>query len=318
MAIKQPDIERLAAVGCAALSFLLIFYLALRNEAFSDPNIVVLIRIILSVSVAITANHLLGSLQISGKIGPISLKATGAFAFGVITFIYTPKVITLELEESIAIENLNSEARRLITDGHCDRAILIVNDALRMDELNWKSLNTLGAANFACDNYDIAVEAWESARKYVRSPNDIMGVRFNLSAGYIALGRHGSAKAELSDLWSEASSSGNPNPEVAFNYGLSLAILGNFSEALAVLCAPKSYRHLDEMARIIAGFAKSRVSSNLPKDSEECSLLERENGEFESDYFQAITSNSDPVPLRLKALTPLINHLRTQNGVDKL
>ena len=85
--------EKIVAFACACLVLLLVLFVVLRNEAFSDPNQVILLRIVLSFSVATLGAVIPGFLHvgITGK-GAI-IRAGGALALFVITFFFTPAVI---------------------------------------------------------------------------------------------------------------------------------------------------------------------------------------------------------------------------------
>lgn len=85
--------ERAAAVGSALLFLGLTGFLLIRNEPFSDPNLVVISRIMLSLSVAILGASIPGFLHVGWKGKGLLIRAGGAIALFVLSFLLTPKVL---------------------------------------------------------------------------------------------------------------------------------------------------------------------------------------------------------------------------------
>jgi hypothetical protein len=71
----------------------LIAYLAIRNEPFTDPNFVVLIRIVLSVLLAAMGATIPGFLNVDLSKNGLAIRAGGALALFVLTYLLTPSVI---------------------------------------------------------------------------------------------------------------------------------------------------------------------------------------------------------------------------------
>lgn len=86
--------ERKTAIVSAVGVVILIAFLLVRNEPFADANLVVLARIILSTGVATIGATVPGFLQIGWKTKGLFIRAGGALALFVLSFVLTPKVIT--------------------------------------------------------------------------------------------------------------------------------------------------------------------------------------------------------------------------------
>jgi len=74
----------LLGVGC---------YLMLRNEPFRDPNFVVILRIMISLAAATIGATIPGFFHISSTNKRWTIRAGGALALFVLTYLFTPKVL---------------------------------------------------------------------------------------------------------------------------------------------------------------------------------------------------------------------------------
>ena len=93
--------ERIIAVVCAVAILGLVFILVLRKEPFTDPNKVVLIRIVLSMATAIIGAVIPGFLNVGLTFKGVAIRSGGALALFVITYFFTPTVLPLsKLEEN--------------------------------------------------------------------------------------------------------------------------------------------------------------------------------------------------------------------------
>lgn len=68
-------------------------FLVIRNEPFADSNYVTFVRILLSLAVAVLGAVIPGVLNITLRKNNLLIRASGAIALFVITFMFTPKVI---------------------------------------------------------------------------------------------------------------------------------------------------------------------------------------------------------------------------------
>lgn len=89
--------ERRLASVTAVLVVGVVLYLVLRNEPFSDPNLVVILRIVLAVSMGIVGATIPGFLAIDYTKGGLSIRAAGAFALALLCYFATPHVNSLNL-----------------------------------------------------------------------------------------------------------------------------------------------------------------------------------------------------------------------------
>jgi len=93
--VYQPQLWEKLMVSLTGLGFcVLIGFLLVRNEPFADPNLVVLARILLSVMVGTFSAAIPGFLNVGFSAKGLTIRATGALAMGVLTFIMTPTVLS--------------------------------------------------------------------------------------------------------------------------------------------------------------------------------------------------------------------------------
>lgn len=93
----QPQTwEKAASYGAALLLVVSVLFLLIRNQPIADPNLVVALRILLSLMVAVLGASIPGMLGVDLKTGKgIAIRASGALALFVISFFMTPKVLGL-------------------------------------------------------------------------------------------------------------------------------------------------------------------------------------------------------------------------------
>ena len=85
--------ERLCAVLAAAVGLGVMLYLVVRNEPFRDPNLVVIARTILSLSIAVLGATVPGFLNVDWSARGLAIRAGGAMALFVLTFVLTPGIV---------------------------------------------------------------------------------------------------------------------------------------------------------------------------------------------------------------------------------
>jgi hypothetical protein len=71
----------------------LVGYLLVRNQPIADPNLVVAVRTILSVVVALFGATIPGMLRVDFSAKGLTIRAIGALALFVLTFVFTPSVL---------------------------------------------------------------------------------------------------------------------------------------------------------------------------------------------------------------------------------
>jgi hypothetical protein len=91
---RSPTLwEKIVATAVAVLIVFLVAWLTIRNEPFRDPNLVVLIRIVLSVAVAVLGATIPGLLHVGWKAKGVAVRSAGALALFVVSFMWSPTVI---------------------------------------------------------------------------------------------------------------------------------------------------------------------------------------------------------------------------------
>lgn len=87
-----PGEKIVALVGCSVVLGLGC-YLVIRNEPFRDPNLVIVVRMLLSLAVAVLGATIPGFLQVDFSNRGVVIRGGGALALFVITFLLTPSVL---------------------------------------------------------------------------------------------------------------------------------------------------------------------------------------------------------------------------------
>lgn len=105
--------EKITAVAVAFFIVGLISFLVIRDKPFSDLNFAVFARILLSLSCAVLGAVIPGFLQVDLHKKGLAIRAGGALALFVLTFFFTPSVISPS-SKSISIPK-NSETTSNIT-----------------------------------------------------------------------------------------------------------------------------------------------------------------------------------------------------------
>lgn len=94
----QPAVWEKALVYFCAIAFLcLVGYLLIRNQPFADANLVVALRVILSLFVAVLGAAIPGLLHVDFSARGLAIRAAGALGLFVIAFLATPGVLPLGL-----------------------------------------------------------------------------------------------------------------------------------------------------------------------------------------------------------------------------
>ncbi|PTY38580.1 hypothetical protein BGP77_11585 [Saccharospirillum sp. MSK14-1] len=88
----ERKVATFTSIGVIAL----LVFLLIRNQEFADPNLVVIARILMSLAVAVIGATIPGFLNLDWNLKGLVVRAGGALALFVLTFISTPKVIQVE------------------------------------------------------------------------------------------------------------------------------------------------------------------------------------------------------------------------------
>jgi hypothetical protein len=90
------QIDRIAAT-CAALMIVgLVIFLLIRNQEIADPRLFFALRVVLSFGTAVLGATIPGFLEIGWSGSGLAIRAGGALALFVLTFLYTPDLVTTQ------------------------------------------------------------------------------------------------------------------------------------------------------------------------------------------------------------------------------
>lgn len=87
--------EKVLAYFSAIFIIILSSYLVIRNEPFSDANLVVIVRVNLAIAIAILGATIPGFLHIDWKVRGVAIRAGGALGLFIFAYWYTPDVINV-------------------------------------------------------------------------------------------------------------------------------------------------------------------------------------------------------------------------------
>ncbi len=95
VAARQPGLQfdRVAATLAALVVVGLAVFLLVRNQPIADPKLFFVLRVVLSFSAATMGATIPGFLDIRWSGSGLVLRAGGALALFVLTFVYTPDVL---------------------------------------------------------------------------------------------------------------------------------------------------------------------------------------------------------------------------------
>jgi hypothetical protein len=88
-----PQFDRLAATLAALVVIGLAVFLLVRNQPIADPRLFFVLRVVLSLSAATLGATIPGFMDIRWSGSGLTLRAGGALALFVLTFVYTPDVL---------------------------------------------------------------------------------------------------------------------------------------------------------------------------------------------------------------------------------
>ncbi len=113
---KPQTWEKISVFAIIALIILTILFLIIRNQPFSDPNYAVMTRILISLCVSVLGALIPGFLSIDWSLKGTTIRAGGAMALFVLTYMYTPNVfsnqfgnINNKIESNIFVAAYNIE-----------------------------------------------------------------------------------------------------------------------------------------------------------------------------------------------------------------
>jgi hypothetical protein len=94
--VRQGSLQfdRIAATCAALVVVCLAVFLLVRNEEIADPRLFFVLRVVLSFSTAVLGATIPGFLEIGWSGRGLAIRAGGALALFVLTFLYTPDLVT--------------------------------------------------------------------------------------------------------------------------------------------------------------------------------------------------------------------------------
>ena len=91
---SRPTFDRVAATLAALVIVGLMVFLLIRNEPIADPRLFFGLRLVLSLSAATLGASIPGFLNVNWSGGGLVVRAGGALALFVLTFVFTPDLVT--------------------------------------------------------------------------------------------------------------------------------------------------------------------------------------------------------------------------------
>ena len=91
---RSLQFDRVAGMVAALVIVGLAVLLLVRNEPISDPRLFFIMRVVLSFSIAMLGATIPGFLNVGWSGGGLAIRAGGALALFVLTFVYTPDLVT--------------------------------------------------------------------------------------------------------------------------------------------------------------------------------------------------------------------------------
>jgi hypothetical protein len=85
--------DRIAATVAALVIVALVVFLLIRNQPIADPELFFVLRIVLSLSAATLGASIPGFLNLRWSSSGLAIRAGGALALFVLTFVYTPDLV---------------------------------------------------------------------------------------------------------------------------------------------------------------------------------------------------------------------------------
>jgi hypothetical protein len=85
--------DRIAATFAALVIVALAVFLLIRNQPIADPKLFFVLRVVLSFGAATLGASIPGFLSVGWSGGGLAVRAGGALALFVLTFVYTPNLV---------------------------------------------------------------------------------------------------------------------------------------------------------------------------------------------------------------------------------
>lgn len=184
---KLPLWERISAIVIGTGIVVFGSYLVIRNEPFNDPNLVVLVRILLSLSVGLVGGLIPGFMDIRWSARGLSIRAVGAIGLFLLTFFGTPSVLP-SLDGDLS--HLRSQMERI--DAEFSASHLIMEKKVLGDEQREKISSIYESRSDLKDRWNDLYKRYVSVRKSGGNHDDLIPIS----------GEMNQVSQEMSDLQS--------------------------------------------------------------------------------------------------------------------
>jgi hypothetical protein len=94
----------------------LVVFLLIRNQAIADPALFFALRVVLSFGTAVLGATIPGFLEVGWSGNGWKIRAGGALALFIVTFAYTPDLLTKQAQGAVTINAPNGVAAGQITN----------------------------------------------------------------------------------------------------------------------------------------------------------------------------------------------------------
>lgn len=187
--------ERRVALFTAVFVVVSTVHLVDRNEAFRDPNLVVLIRIILAFAVGALGATIPGLLRVTYNAMGFAIRAAGGLALFVVTFFGTPHVESLHLVDNLKLQN--EIVKHLGNRNNCSTALVEAQELVRRSPKDAIAWNLQGNAHYCLGNISEALSSFEFSAELDTSYRPAL---YNTAAALIRLGKYHHAEQLLDPL----------------------------------------------------------------------------------------------------------------------
>ena len=96
--------DRIAAMVAGLVIIGLAVFLLVRNQPIGDPRLFFVLRVLVSFSAAVLGATIPGFLEVGWKGSGLAVRAGGALALFVITYVFTPNMLAPEPAQTVSIK----------------------------------------------------------------------------------------------------------------------------------------------------------------------------------------------------------------------
>jgi hypothetical protein len=98
--------DRIAATLAALVVVGLAVFLLVRNEPIASPQLFFVVRVVLSFAVAVLGATIPGFLEIGWRSSGLAIRAGGALALFLLTFVYTPDLVPTKSPDPVPTQSI--------------------------------------------------------------------------------------------------------------------------------------------------------------------------------------------------------------------